>query len=264
MKKTIKRIALNLIARKSSQSFFEFLYWISLKGMNYGSANSPYSSGEEWVLKFIKHLYGDTKIHILDVGANEGQYANLINKYFQENVFYYGFEPSQSSYRKLLGKNFPKNYIFVNLALSDKKATSFLYFKKPGSVQSSLYANTEEVEKEEIKLLTLDEFCLEQSIPKIEFLKIDVEGHELYVIKGTDKYIKEKKVDFIQFEFGANHVLARTFFNDFFNILNEYKIYRVLQNGLREVKPTPMSEIFYTTNFLAVHKDIINKYKIKF
>lgn len=264
MNKRLKRLIIFFIAQSAFQPFFEKLFWISLKGMNYGAANSPKYSGEEWVIRFLKKIFGDKKIHIVDVGANEGQYASLIRKYFEDNIIYYGFEPSSSAYSSLSKKNFPESYFFVNAGLSDKTEKSNLYFSESGSVQASLYTDKSTTKKEEITLLTLDDFLSKKQLSQIDFLKIDVEGHELEVLIGSQNHIKDGRIGIIQFEFGSQHILSRTFLKDFLKILPEYSIYRILQNGIYKVKQSPLSEIFFTSNYLAIHNSLITKHNIKY
>jgi FkbM family methyltransferase len=40
---------------------------------------------------------------------------------------------------------------------------------------------------ETVKLSTLDDYCEKNSIDRIDFLKMDVEGHELKVLKGAER-----------------------------------------------------------------------------
>jgi hypothetical protein len=56
----------------------------------------------------------------------------------------------------------------------------------------------------EVQLRTGREFCAEQGIDHIDYLKVDAEGHDLEVLKGFDLGI----VDFVQVEASANrHML---------------------------------------------------------
>ena len=68
--------------------------------------------------------------------------------------------------------------------------------------------------------------------------------------------ISDKKINFIQFEFGGCNIDSRTYFQDFFYLLNDnYTIYRDLKNGLFEMPVYKETyEIFITINFLAVAK----------
>ena len=100
---------------------------------------------------------------------------------------------------------------------------------------------------------TVDAFSVDAGIGQIDLLKIDVEGHELAVLKGAARMIDEGHVRFIQFEFGGTSIDSRTYFRDFWQLLSpRYTIYRIVGNGLRRIDAyTEFLEIFVTVNFLA-------------
>lgn len=106
---------------------------------------------------------------------------------------------------------------------------------------------------EEIEIKTIDEFCSENEIRHIHFLKLDIEGHEKSALNGASKILSSGCVNFIQFEFGGCNIDSRTYFQDFYYQLKEdYKIFRIVKDGLFEIKHyKEIYEIFITTNFLA-------------
>ena len=111
---------------------------------------------------------------------------------------------------------------------------------------------------EEIQLRTLDNFCGEMGIHHIDLLKLDVEGYELKVLMGAQHLINSNSIDFIQFEFGGCNIDSRTYFQDFFYLLNpHYKIYRILKDGLAFINNYKETcEIFITTNYLAISREL--------
>jgi len=52
-----------------------------------------------------------------------------------------------------------------------------------------------------VRWTTIDRFCAEQKIKKIDVLKIDTEGFELEVLKGTEAMLKRRAISFVYFEF---------------------------------------------------------------
>jgi FkbM family methyltransferase len=48
---------------------------------------------------------------------------------------------------------------------------------------------------------TLDDFCATQNIEQIDFLKIDVEGAELSVLRGSRNMLSRRKIMAVYFEF---------------------------------------------------------------
>ena len=51
--------------------------------------------------------------------------------------------------------------------------------------------------RETVRILKLDDFCREHNIERIAFLKIDVEGFELEVIRGSAGMLESKRIQSI-------------------------------------------------------------------
>tara|TARA_R110002051_G_scaffold292072_1_gene356322 strand:- start:15640 stop:16419 length:780 start_codon:yes stop_codon:yes gene_type:complete len=253
-KKRSRKLFVRVFARKIFQAFFKKLHWISLRGMNYGGGHSPHDSGEIFLLNHIKNnTKGQTTI--FDVGANIGQYANLANKVFESNCLIYSFEPVESTF-SALKKNTKnhENIIAVNKGMAEEVGQSKIYYNGPGSVQSSLIEDEFSPYSETIELTTIDGFCISNQINKIHLLKLDVEGYEYNALLGAKNSLNN--IDYIQFEFGNKQVDSRNFLIDFIKILDDFKIYRLIQNGFVEVDANPINEIFQTSNYIAINKKI--------
>ncbi len=102
---------------------------------------------------------------------------------------------------------------------------------------------------------TLDFYCENNGIETIDFLKIDVEGFELNVLKGGARMLKNKKIGMIQFEFTQINSTVGVFFKQFFDLLSaDFCLYRLLPNGLQTIEtyePTSC-EIFGYQNYVAI------------
>ncbi len=249
-----------ILGNRRLQPIFELLYKVSVKGMNYDRGHVPESSGEEYVMQLVKKACMGKAINIFDVGANTGQYAQSVLKIFGNDCTLYSFEPSANTFSRLAQITAP-NFNPVNAGLSAEETDEMsLYSNEPGSVWASLYKTSHDsygVElnnAERISLTTLDKFVKTKNIEDIALLKIDVEGHEIEVLKGAADMLKKGRIDFIQFEFGLASIGARVFLKDFFTLLPDYRIYRILQNGLREIHYSEHSELFLTTNYLAIRQ----------
>ena len=105
---------------------------------------------------------------------------------------------------------------------------------------------------EEVPLSTIDIYCSENNIKQIHFLKLDIEGNELNALNGAERMIKERRIQFIQFEFGGTNIDSRTYFKDFWEKLSsEYNFYRIVENGIYPITSyREIFEIFTTINFL--------------
>lgn len=110
--------------------------------------------------------------------------------------------------------------------------------------------------KEQVSLIRFDEYWKNKD-QLIDYVKIDVEGHELDVLEGFGELIN--KIKLIQFEFGGCNIDTRTFFQDFWYFFQEkeFLLYRISPRGCRQIKfYTPREENFITSNYIAVNQNI--------
>lgn len=243
------------------QDYYESLLQIALRGMNIGIGSEVENSGEIAVLEFVEKKMTITKSPTLfDVGANLGKYSRLLLKTFRNREpKIFSFEPSKKTFLELKRNCRDKKITLENFGFSDEKCRAKMYYEAETSGLASLYKRRLDFVginldmKEEIELHAIDDYCKEKNIKKIDFLKLDVEGNEYHALKGAKKMLRDKAINFIQFEFGGCNIDSRTFFQDFFYLLRDnYKIYRILDDGLREIKEYKVIyELFSTTNFLA-------------
>ncbi|MHA1768066.1 MAG: FkbM family methyltransferase [Promethearchaeota archaeon] len=262
-----KKLLSIFLGREKWQDFFYKLYNISLLGMNYGGGRIFFSSGELNTIKLLKDKIFKKldNLLIFDVGANEGYYANALDKIFEnQRHVIYSFEPASMTYN-LLKKNINTNNIHCfKLGFSDREEVRDLVIYDRSSEYSSLYDINYEYNgihiknKEKIKLTTIDLFCKYKQIDMIHFLKLDVEGHEFNILNGAKGMISKDKILTIQFEFGVCNIDSKTFFRDFYYFLNnKYDIYRILKDGLIKITEYNYKiEIFDVTNFIAIHKNV--------
>lgn len=254
---------ISIFGKKRFQNIFEIIFKISLKGLNYKSRNFE-KNGELYVLKYIQEKFGkETALTIFDVGGNVGNYSKSLSIFFNDKATIHSFEPSKKTYEIFLEttKNIP-NIIPNNFGFCDHIQNQLLYTNCDGSGLASMYQrNLDHIgismeKSEEIALSTIDNYCEVNNLQRIHFLKLDIEGHELKALNGAKKMMGEKKIDFIQFEFGGCNIDSRTYFQDFYLLLKDnYKIYRILRNGLFEIsKYKETYEIFTTINYLAIRK----------
>jgi FkbM family methyltransferase len=252
-----------LICKRSLQPLLHKMYLFALTGMNYGNANTMdhEKTGEKKVIEYVQEKVAAEAFTLFDVGANAGNYALLAADTVKDKQLHiFAFEPSRHSFRLLTDNTAPLfNIHLYNAGLGQAEETVNLYSNYEGSGATTVYnAAFEQYHQnknivEQVQLQTLDGFCEKNSVEVIDLLKIDVEGHELPVLLGAEKMLKRGAIKFIQFEFGSAHIYSKTFFKDFWDLLSpQYTIYRVITNGLFELKSYSENlEIFRTANFLA-------------
>jgi FkbM family methyltransferase len=250
---------------KAWNLFFEKLYSVALRQMNFGSAAAYRSNGEFYSLRQLARRWSGKNVTLFDVGANVGEFTlQILDAFANRPIKIYAFEPSAKTGEQLKARigNAPNVHLIAK-ALSDHVGNAEMFFPSGGSsTLGSLYqrdlahVNSFFTEKEQVAITTVDRFCEENKIGYIHLLKLDVEGHELNAMKGAGQMIGRDAIEVIQFEFGGTNIDSRTYFKDFYQLLSpKYKIYRILARGLRELAPySEKLEIYQSANYLAIHK----------
>lgn len=251
--KLFDRIFGIIYGKKFLQKFYWKIYHFALKGLNFNIVGS----GERKVLSLVKTKISNSPI-LFDVGANVGNYTKDLLEYFPNGEIH-SFEPIPNTFNKLKSIELKKGKLNpLGLGNKSEKIKMFYYPDAPTfSSQSEVTNQNYKNEEIEVEFISLDEYCFENKINKIDFIKIDVEGFEMNVFEGAKNYLQQNKIHIIQFEFGSQQVYSKNFFLDFFNLLNQnYQLFRILKDGLEEIKTYDIKhEIFRYANYLAVNKN---------
>ncbi len=149
---------------------------------------------EERYAKFMLDTAKGKQV-IFDVGANIGYYTVLFATNTGGKV--YAFEPMSYQY-SVLNRNIAINQLqnveSTKNIVSDSDENKRIYFSgHDNSGGSSLEKVTTEFE--DVPSITLDRFCEKNNIGSIDIIKIDVEGHELSVLKGMSLLLSNKKIE---------------------------------------------------------------------
>ncbi|WP_421654538.1 FkbM family methyltransferase [Leptothermofonsia sp. ETS-13] len=152
---------------------------------------------------------------IFDVGANVGQSAKMYSKKLPHAQIYC-FEPVHETFKELQAKfSESKNVHCFQLAFGSEEKQVEITLQKY-SIENSLlnpsnnHSNIEISESgvartEMIQVTTIPDFCQKHDIKQIDFLKIDTEGYDLEVLKGTKSLLEDHKITYVQVEAGMNY-----------------------------------------------------------
>jgi FkbM family methyltransferase len=174
----------------------------------------------------------------------------------------YAFEPHPKTFARLRQEAVEHGYIALNVGCGDRRGSLSLYDHAgdDGSPHASPYREVIEAfhrgcaVEHRVELIVLDEFIAEHGISRLNLIKIDTEGYELKVLEGLRQAIVRDMIDAIQFEFNSMNIIGRCFLRDFFEILRQYRFYRMLPGGvvpLGEYSPV-LCEIFAFQNVVAI------------
>lgn len=155
---------------------------------------------EAWMETLVQKCLSEREGTVIDVGVNLGQTLLKIAS-LNSKVDYYGFEPNPVCYtycKELIKRNALSSFKVLPVGLSDEAAVVKLFgdndHASGATVVENFRVNTERyVIIHHVPLMRGDVVLKEESITKINFVKIDVEGAELEVIKGLQETLLKFK-----------------------------------------------------------------------
>jgi FkbM family methyltransferase len=177
----------------------------------------------------LQSLSGEDVGTIFDVGANVGDWSNDCAKIFR-NASIHSFEPVPSTYDVLAAGTAGQSRIRCHpFGLSDSDGTAeFTYYGPENSFLSTMVAPIHDHLKSSrvsIRLRRGDDVIRELAVPRVDLLKIDVEGMEYEVLEGLGETLAAGHIGFIQFEKQPGRRLLK----DYYLLLgrHDYKIGKI-------------------------------------
>jgi len=249
--------------RSLYKTVFGNLYWLNSTGC---IDRSIIDTGvfESWSTQVVRRLVRSGDI-VLDVGANIGYYSVLLSKLVGNQGKVICFEPTEH-YGKVLemniGVNGLENVEINRIGLSDKQQEMEIYI---GQSSATLHVpgNHKLSSSEKIKLVTLDSFLEEYPLPKIDFIKIDVDGHEPFFLEGAWKTL-DKYGPTVLLEINhLNYISAEQTAWDFYNLLKDKGYHIYSEEGLAEINCLE-DFLIKCGNFAYSANILISRKKIEF
>ena len=253
-----KRLLLNLtkdlITPEDLIAVFETKYQFRLKA-NLANPEHQYlyfygTHDERYVvtklLKIIKP--GDI---CWDIGANIGFYTCLLASRVEDTGAVVAFEPALRTCGYLcenISLNQFTNVTVVNKGLSDSVEQRHLYYAEAGLAEGTAslkYANGRAA-SERVTLDTIDNLIREMPVP--DFIKIDVEGYQLEVLRGGE-YCLKTHAPLLMAELKDVGETNHPMFEDIENYVADlgYQLYEIRKYSLRrceQLSDTPKRNFF--------------------
>ena len=180
---------------------------------------------------------------VYDVGANVGDWSRAVLD-LKPNCRLHAFEMIPSLAEAARARIGDRVHAF---GLSDHafETTAFQYDQGALLTENSFHAK--QAQRVPVKVLRGDELDL----PPPQLMKIDVEGHELKVLRGFERTIRAHR-PIIQFEYGIFAINERVLLRDLFEALDGYDIHQIMPTRLVKRDYAPALENFWTVNYLAI------------
>jgi FkbM family methyltransferase len=142
-----------------------------------------------------------------DVGANAGLFAiSAAKKIGGKSVF--AFEPCSST-SELLRRNLKLNHLddvnVVQMALGDSVGEGVLQINADGkdglnTLGQATHPSSKVVGQEGVRISTVDVLMREQNIPRVDVMKVDIEGAELMMFRGARDLLERADAPVILYE----------------------------------------------------------------
>ncbi len=202
------------------------------------------------IFNFLRNKINSRSV-LFDVGAHHGETIENFKKNFDFKEIH-SFEASRKNF-SILKKNIKdlvnskiiindfglsdqnKEVIMNQLAESSSSTLSRInkeskYYKKKIRVLG-VSGNNNYCENFKVKLITLDNYLKKIDIDKIDLLKIDTEGHEYYVLKGSQMNLF--KVRYVYFEHHYDDMLEKKYkFSEIHNFLTNNNFKKVFKSKM--------------------------------
>ena len=181
---------------KFNDLYFEIVNRLFLK-----KVDKPFISQASTIIKFLDKFNIIPKV-IVDVGACWGEYSLILGKHFNQSSIY-AIEGSYENYKILCNNisfklNNVQNVKPYNYIISD--SNSFKYITNTISTMNIVKneINKEDLNYSKVNSVKLSNFLNENNLTYIDFLKLDIEGHELNLISDILKLdIKYGQIEII-------------------------------------------------------------------
>jgi FkbM family methyltransferase len=145
--------------------------------------------------------YKQNKLKLADIGASGGLQDNWVPA--ESHLQVIGFEPDEREYVNLIKNNKNENVVFLNAALYKERTTLDFHLAKKQMVSSIFKPNRSFLdefpeadrfdieETVKIDVDTLENQFRKHNIADLDFIKVDTQGSELFVLEGATEILKK-------------------------------------------------------------------------
>lgn len=212
-------------------------------GYHFAPSNHGKQNGEEWL---INHLQPAT---FVDVGANVGEWtaAVLARVPDAQGIL---VEPGCAAVTTLR-QRFGERVRIIAAATGDASG-ELTFYEEPGAGEhsSALDGIVAGAIERRVPVVTLDSLGLD----RVDLLKIDTEGFDARVLRGSRRMLSEHRIGAVQFEYNHPWIVAGDTLAGSVGLLCEagYETFALRPTGLERFDARRWGEFFSYSNFVAL------------
>ena len=150
---------------------------------------------------FIASTFLKSGSHFFDIGSNVGFCSFGLTCKVSPSVNFHLFEANENLFSLLLkSRNLYPNWNFLlnNVCVSDKHGNSSFSVVEDQTGQSHVSESPQNGIN--ITNLLVDEYCNENNIHSIDFMKMDIEGYELKALRGSSSLLQNHAIKSLYLE----------------------------------------------------------------
>ena len=209
-----------LVKREYLDYNIEFSFFASIKVASKAKNNGIENTILRNSIQLVKEYKGkENNATVLDIGANFGYLSLVWANTIAKDGKVIAFEPNSNvynSFNKSINANKLESIIQLNnQAVGIKDGRIELFFNSTSS--NTLKIEGEKQNKTTINMVSVDSFTKRNGITDCDLVKIDVDGIELEILRGSQEFINNCKPIFIVETNGDQKII------EFFN-KNSYEI----------------------------------------
>jgi len=248
-----------------------YLIWRAYENRNFDMR----SNGEEWCLSRLGSLADKVKC-VFDVGANNGEWL-LTSLRYSPQATIHAFEIAPPTFEKLQKKTSGLANVILNpIGLADRnEEIDIFYWNEHDGLTSAMKDNLSQdfrmagdkpTEPKTIRATVIrgDDYIKQNSIEKIDIVKIDVEGMEGSVLRGLSAAFSQRRIRLVQFEYNTTNIVSKFLLHDAYAFFRGfgYRVGKSYPNYVDFRDYNYRHEDFSGPNMIAIRNDDNELFKL--
>jgi len=163
--------------------------WLDTVGIIWVYFTHPSEHPSEWLDTLCEGQIG------FDIGAHRGYWSILYQNRVLPDGLIFAWEPYPPNYQNLL-QNIARNSIshIIPLRLAAWRECALLSFERTSDLEiQSFLVQTQESQKGNILATSVDNIVESLSLPRLDWIKMDIEGAEVEALRGAMKTLSRYK-----------------------------------------------------------------------